>query len=370
VLDVSLSLDQVDAELADIRGRTILVVAGEVALLSALIIVLTRRFIGAPISRLMEATAAVSNMQLDHPIETRGGSELAELARSFDRMRERLRVTMAELGHLAQGLEAKVEERSAQLAVAREKLVQSDRLASLGQLAASVAHEINNPLAGVLNVARLMQRLLRDDGVPPERLEEFRRYLAQVASETTRASRIVADLLAFSRRSRPGNGPADVNAVVHATLAVVRHKLDLAGVAVNLDLAPALPAVGGDASQLEQVVMNLVINGAEAMGAGGTLSIRSFPVASGGAVALEVRDGGAGIPASVLPRIFDPFFTTKDAGAGVGLGLAVVYGIVKAHGGDIEVSSAVGAGTTFRVTLPTAAALGVTASPGQTGAMS
>ena len=146
--------------------------------------------------------------------------ELDELARSFEVMRERLRTALGEINEFTQKLETKVEERTEQLKAAQKKLVQSDRLASLGQLSASVAHEINNPVSGVLNLSMLMQRMLTDDGIPPGRLAEFRKYLAQVIGETTRVGHIVSDLLAFSRRGKPQRAPADLNRIVqHDALA-------------------------------------------------------------------------------------------------------------------------------------------------------
>jgi two-component system, NtrC family, sensor kinase len=292
-------------------------------------------------------------MQLDTPIAVRAkGGELRELAESFDIMRGRLREAVAENAEFTQHLEAKVEERTAQLKAAHQRLVQSDRLASLGQLAASVAHEINNPLSGVLNLSMLMRRILRDDGVPPDRIEEFRRYLGQVVDETGRVGRIVKDLLAFSRRARPQSSDADLNAIVRATLSLVAHTLDLADVKVDAHLAEDLPALRCDPSQIQQVVLNLVLNGAEAMAGGGRLTVATATTRLGDALTLEVRDTGCGIPPDVADKVFEPFFTTKEEGKGVGLGLAVVYGIVQAHGGELEVASEVGKGTTFRVVLP------------------
>jgi signal transduction histidine kinase len=206
----------------------------------------------------------------------------------------------------------------------------------------------------VLNLSMLMQRILKDDGVPPERLPEFRRYLSQVIRETTRVGRIVTDLLAFSRRSRPQRAPGDLNAVIKATLSLASHKLKLNGVDVDLDLQDDLPAVSCDASQMQQVTLNLVLNAAESTltKGGGRISVRTR--AAGEAVLLAVEDNGEGIPQENLSKIFDPFFTTKAEGKGVGLGLAVLYGIVQAHGGDVEVSSRVGQGSTFTVSLPLA----------------
>jgi signal transduction histidine kinase len=263
---------------------------------------------------------------------------------------------MEENAQFTQRLETKVEERTAQLRAAERKLMQADRLASLGELAASVAHEINNPVSGVLNLSMLMQRILKEDGIPSGRVAEFRRYLGQVASETSRVGRIVSDLLSFSRRSKPQETEADLNAIVRTTVSLVTHKLQLANVQLDLDLPDDLPRVHCDASQMQQVVINLVLNAAEAIKGGGTVSVRTRPEGTPkpSGVVLEVRDTGSGIPRELLGKIFDPFFTTKEEGKGVGLGLAVVYGIVEAHGGEIEVESRIGEGSLFRVSLPLA----------------
>jgi C4-dicarboxylate-specific signal transduction histidine kinase len=293
-------------------------------------------------------------MQLDRPIALGSSEELSELARSFNEMRLRLAEAMAEINGFTRSLEEKVEERTEQLKVAQQKLMQADRLSSLGQLSASVAHEINNPLSGVLNLSMLMQRILKDDGIPKGREAEFRKYLDQVATETARTGRIVSDLLAFSRRSKPHRSEVDLNVVIGTTLSLVSHKLKLMNVEVACALDAALPRLLADGSQLQQVVMNLVLNGAEATRSKGAGHLRVATRASEEKrdVLLEVKDDGEGMGPELKERIFDPFFTTKDEGKGVGLGLAVVYGIVQAHGGEIEVESVPGSGTVFRVTLP------------------
>lgn len=352
VLDLGINLSRVDQEIASIRARTLGLGLVEVVLIGVFIVFFTRHFVETPIHRLIDGTRAISDMKLDQPITIHSSVELEELSHSLNVMRERLQAAMAEKAQFTQRLETKVEERTAQLRTAQQKLIQADRLASLGQLAASVAHEINNPVSGVLNLAMLMQRILKDDGIPPGRVEEFRRYLGQVATETTRVGRIVSDLLSFSRRSKPQSAEADLNAIVTSTASLVSHKLDLAGVAVDLDLAEGLPSIRCDASQIQQVVMNLVLNGSEAIKGGGRLTVRTRTDPGATRVVLEVTDTGSGIPPELLSKIFDPFFTTKEEGKGVGLGLAVVYGIVNAHGGEIEVATRVGEGSTFRVTLP------------------
>ncbi len=354
VLDVALDLEPVDREVISAEIRTVVITGLHIVLIGLFIIFFTRYFLGKPIQKLIAGTRAVSAMQLDKPIEIDTSEELGELARSFNIMRERLAAAIAEINQFAQSLEIKVEERTEQLKIAHQKLFQSDRLASLGQLSASVAHEINNPLSGVLNLSMLMQRIIANGGIPPERLPEFRKYLAQVVNETARVGRIVSDLLAFSRRSKPQSSPADLNAIIKTTLSLLAHKLKLSNVETAVTLEENLPAVRCDSSQMQQVVINLVMNAAEATQSRerGLVGISTKFKKENGKVILEIKDNGEGIPPENLAKIFDPFFTTKGEGKGVGLGLSVVYGIVEAHGGDIEVKSQVGEGTTFIVTLP------------------
>src|SRR5664280_658514 len=297
VLDLRLNLENVDHEVASMKFRVLLVTAVEVTLISLFIIYFTPRFLSRPIDKLIEGTKAVSQMELDKPLDIVGSSEeLDELARSFDVMRDRLRTALVEINQFTQNLETKVEERTQQLKAAQKKLLHSDRLASLGQLSASVAHEINNPISGVLNLSMLMQRMLKDDGVPPGRLEEFRKYLTQVTNETARVGRIVSDLLAFSRRGKPQRAAADLNRIVRATL-------------------------------------SLALNAAEATHGGSDRRVSVSTSRGPGMVALAVSDNGEGIPPENLGKIFDPFFTTKSDGKGVGLGLAGSFGIIEAHGG-------------------------------------
>jgi signal transduction histidine kinase len=355
VLDVTLKLESVDQQLSAVKFQVASATAVQIVLIAIFITLFTRTFLSIPIHRLIEATRAVSAMQLDKPIVTKQKSEeLEQLAGSFEVMRQRLRNALDELNHFAQELEEKVEQRTQQLKAAHQKLLQSDRLASLGQLAASVAHEINNPISGVLNLSMLMQRIMTDNGVQPQRVPEFKRYLSLVASETSRVGRIVSDLLAFSRRSKPQRADADLNRLIAATLTLLSHKLKLNSVDVEFTPDPELPPVKCDASQMQQVFVNLVLNGAEAISpkGSGKLTIATAASPDKQSVTITVTDTGEGIREENLARIFEPFFTTKSEGKGVGLGLAVLYGIIDAHNGEITVRSRPGEGTTFTITLP------------------
>jgi len=355
VLEVGLNLDVVDQETAEVRSQVLITTGLQIAFAAALIVLLIRRFVGMPIDDLIAGTKAVSAMELDRPIQIRNRSqELDTLVDSFNVMRERLRTALAETNQFTERLESKVAERTEQLKSAHQKLLHTDRLASLGQLAASVAHEINNPISGVLNLSMLMERIMKDGTVPPGREADFKKYLGRITAETGRVGRIVSDLLAFSRRSKPQRANADLNKLVQTTVSLVGHKLKLMEVEVELQLAPDLPSVPCDSSQIQQVVLNLVLNAAEATQGKTPRQVRVATafVPDRGAVELAVEDNGEGIAPENLQKIFDPFFTTKPEGKGVGLGLAVLYGIVQAHEGEIDVKSQPGVGSKFTLTLP------------------
>lgn len=357
VVDVALRLDPVQKQTRVITLQTIGWTLLEVGIGAAFVILFTKRFVATPIRDLIAGTKAVSEMELDRPITigaARRSQEVDELVDSFNRMRERVKVSVAELNDMQATLESKVEERTQQLKAAQKKLIQSDRLATLGQLAASVAHEINNPISGVLNLSMLLERLMANGSFPPGREAEFRKYLSMISTETARVGRIVSDLLAFSRRSKPQRAPADLNKLVRATIGLADHKLKLISAEIILDLQENLPLVECDSSQIQQVILNLVMNGAQAMqsSGGGRLIIRTRLIPQDESVELTVQDTGEGIAPENLSKIFDPFFTTKAEGKGVGLGLAVLYGIVKAHEGEVEVVSQRNQGTTFTITLP------------------
>ncbi|MCU0585199.1 MAG: ATP-binding protein [Desulfobacterales bacterium] len=251
-------------------------------------------------------------------------------------------------------LEQMVEDRTCELKATHEKLLHQDRMSSLGKLAASVVHEINNPIAGILNLVMLMKRIGEEQALGPKEIEQFRRYLSLMETETRRTSRIVSNLLAFSRQPIAEKQRVNLLQLIEQTLLINANLLKIAGVAVERALAPGLPEVVGSEDQLQQVFMNLFSNAAEAMEAkgGGTLRIEAARDPAGSAVVVRVQDTGAGIPAENLPRLFEPFFTTKKKGKGVGLGLSVAYGIIHEHGGAISAHSAVGEGTTFIITLP------------------
>ena len=225
------------------------------------------------------------------------------------------------------------------------RLVQADKLSSIGLLAAGVAHEVNTPLAVISTYAQMLAKQISED-------EQKSKLLDKIAKQTFRASEIVNSLLSFSRTSPTEFVEVDVCKVIHETLSLVDHQLKKSAIEVKLDAPSTLPPVKGNAGKLQQVFLNLFLNARDAMEAGGTLAVHAWSEA--GFVRIDVADNGQGIALEHLERIYDPFFTTKAALKGTGLGLSVTYGIVREHGGSIEVESRPGAGSRFRVELPLA----------------
>ncbi len=251
-------------------------------------------------------------------------------------------------------LEKMVEERTKALEETHAKLMHSDKMASLGKLSASVVHEINNPIAGILNLILLMKRISGEGDPTPYEMRKFSHYLNLMETETRRISRIVFNLLTFSRHSRIELKKTNINKIIENTLFLNSNLLKINGVNVETELDPGLPEILGSEDHLQQVVMNLISNAAEALETkgGGTLAIRTKVVDGGKTICATFEDNGPGIAEEHLPSLFEPFFTTKKKGKGVGLGLSVVYGIVENHGGTIEVDSKEGGGTVFLVRLP------------------
>ncbi|HID31014.1 MAG TPA: PAS domain-containing protein [Desulfobacterales bacterium] len=250
-------------------------------------------------------------------------------------------------------LEKRVARRAKELKEDYARLVQEDRMISLGKLMSSVVHEINNPLSGIISLSKLVLRNLEEKATDEKSLDTMKQHLGLVVSETSRTSKIVSNLLSFSRQVKAEVQDIDMNEVVHRVFSVVGHKAKLQNIAVHFELDEGLPRVKGNFAQLEQSIMNIVFNAIEAMPDGGDLTIfthRDDPKKH--EVVVEIQDSGPGISQEDLPNIFEPFFSTKGEAKGVGLGLSVVYGIIRDHQGDITVKSTVEKGACFAIRLP------------------
>lgn len=251
-------------------------------------------------------------------------------------------------------LEAMVNDRTRQLKETHAKLLHQDKMASLGKLAASVVHEINNPIAGILNLILLIKRIIAEDGFTNKDAALFQNYLALMETETRRTSRIVSNLLTFSRQSKMELKSVDINKLIEKTLFLNSNLLKIDNARIKTRLDPNLPKIIGSEDQILQVFMNIISNAAEAIEAvgGGLLSIETHHSLKNNTVNTIFTDTGSGIPRENLSKLFEPFFTTKKQGKGVGLGLSVAYGIIQEHGGSINVESTKANGTSFTIELP------------------
>jgi len=356
VLDVTLLMTRVDEERRQTAALMVGATGGALLLVACAVVLVVRRAVHRPIRSLTRTLAALGAGDYSARYENGEISEFAYLGTAVNKMAQELQRANAELVDWAQTLERRVEEKTAELRQAQEQMVRVERMASLGKLAAVVAHEINNPLASVVTYSKLLLRRHAQRGSAAEHREDVD-ILDAIASESARCGEIVSNLLLFARRTGSRMEPSDVNEIVRRSLFLIKHKMDLAQVKAETRLDTSLQPLLCDPSQVEQALLALIINAVEAMPGGGTLTVTTAAAPNGG-VRLDVADTGVGMDAEVRQHIFEPFFTTKAErdGKGLGLGLAVVYGIVQRHNGTIEVASAPGQGTCFTVTLPQAAA--------------
>lgn len=312
-------------------------IACAVFVLAALVSVVLARRMTKPLVGLSRATERIAKGDFGTTVDITSRDEIGDLAASFNKMGEELKL------------------REKNLEEARAALIQSEKMAAFGQLGAGIAHEVKNPLAGILGYAQLALRKL-----PPD-AGSLKNYLEIVEKETKRCKAIIENLLKFARQEKTVMDRVDVNALVDDAMKLVEHQLNMNNVKIQRSVPAGLPPIFANANQLQQVLMNLSINAQHAMEKnGGTLTVTALDTKlPDGREAVEIRvaDSGMGIPKDIMAKIFEPFFTTKPAGKGTGLGLSVTFGIIRDHKGQVLVESQVGVGTTFRLVLPLAPAI-------------
>jgi two-component system NtrC family sensor kinase len=352
VLDTNLSLSKADLQLAQsdrLMWTYDLLALLAVATLSWIFI---WRVIEQPLRRLKAGTERLANGDLGYQAEISARDELGEVTASFNNMSLQLRAANEEIVAWAKTLEERVEQKTRELRRTLDEVLHVEKMASVGKMAAVLAHEINNPLAGILTYAKLLRKWVDRGDVATSKKEEALQSLDLIASESRRCGDLVKNLLTFSRTAPMNLESADLNLVVERCLMLVRHQLEMSGVAAQRDLADTLPLIQCDPSQIEQVILALVMNAIDAMPQGGNLWLKTRPLDAGDEAEITVRDDGSGISPEVLIHMFEPFVTTKEGGRGVGLGLAVSRNIIERHGGRIQVQSVLGKGTTFTIVLP------------------
>src|SRR5579864_8799285 len=358
VLDANLSLAKTDVQLAQTSRRMLaytLIALVDISLLSWLFV---WRLVGQPLKRLKDGTRQLAEGNLGYQLEVDSRDEAGELAISFNRMSLQLRSANEEIVAWAKTLEDRVDQKTRELKRAHEHMLQAEKMATIGKMAAVVAHEINNPLSGILTYAKLLRRWIDRGEVEGAKKQDAEQCLDLIAEESRRCGDLVKNLLTFSRTAPLNVQTTDLNMVVDRAVRLVAHQMELHGVELHVELPPALPRVQCDPGQIEQVLLALIMNAIDAMPRGGNLWVGTQLHEDAGEEIFWVRDDGSGIPQDILPQIFEPFLTTKESGKSVGLGLAVSQNIVARHRGRIDVTSELGRGTIFTVTLPLDGAAG------------
>jgi len=307
------------------RVRTLIAVALGVMVVSGIVSLFWARRLTRPLNLLSKAAHSISGGDFNVQLNAQSRDEVGLLAASFNAMA------------------AELAARETALASAQAALIQSEKMAAFGQLGAGIAHEVKNPLAGILGYAQLALRKVDTES-------PIARHLSIIEKETKRCKSIIENLLRFSRQEKATFESVNVDAMVEDAMAIVDHQLSLHQITLQKQFAVDLPPIHGSANQIQQVLINLMINAQQAMPSGGVLKITTRRVAD--VVEIAVADTGGGIPPEIQQRIFEPFFTTKPVGQGTGLGLSVSYGIIRDHGGQIRLDSVMGVGTTFILTFP------------------
>mgnify|MGYP001824409320 CR=1 FL=1 len=356
VLDIVAPLERMDST---IRRNTLTLIVFSllfVTLAAILVGFLVQRLIYAPLNELKLGAERLAEGDLDQEIPVRSRDVLGQLAIAFNSMMAALKKSRNELQDWGRTLEEKVAQATSELQRAQVETARNEKLASVGLLAAGIAHELNNPLTGVLTFSHLVRQELEDGSPEAEDLD-------LVIQETKRCAAIIRRLLDFAREKTPEKDYADVNQLIEECTQLIKQSAQLADIEIVSELTEGLPPVWMDADLVKQVIMNVLVNAQHAIGREGCIRVatRLSPNCPGVAtenagspmVKIVISDDGCGIEEENLPRIFDPFFTTKGVGRGTGLGLSVSHGTVEAHRGTIEVESKVGEGTTFRICLPT-----------------
>ncbi len=358
VVDVAYSLDDVDI----LRERHFYMLLGfsvcMILVVSISTALLMQRQIYRPLRDLEAGAVKLSDGNMEHEVPVHADDEFGRVAKAFNHMARALTISSAVERNLVETLETKVQERTEALRIAEAEAAQGQKLASVGLLASGIAHELNNPLTGVLTFTSLLRKKTPDGSPDAEDLD-------LVIRETKRCASIIRRLLDFAREKVPVKGYLNINEVIEETVRFVERQAALQNIAIDLNLDHALTPIWGDGDLIKQVILNIVVNAQQAITDRGKITVTTRFAGLRGQhkpgvepvprIEIIVADTGCGIPPANLQRIFDPFFTSKEVGKGTGLGLSVSYGIIRAHRGEITVESTVDAGTSFHIFLPVSA---------------
>jgi len=343
VLDVIVSLDNMNMLIDNYRNKIVYLTVILLIFVSLTITFSTHHLVNRPLKSLLAQTKRLSQGDLDALLQNKSNDEMGELSEAFNQMTTSLKSARMEVNEWGKNLEAKVSERTREIKHMQTQLIRSEKLVSLGRLVAGIAHEINNPLTGILMFANLTSN-------SPNLDPSLKNDLTVIMNEANRCAKIVNGLLDFSRESIPQKKPASLNSLIEATIVLIGHQAIFDNIHFVRNYQPDLPLIPVDENQIEQVFINVLLNAGQSIPNGGSIRIETY-TENEEFNCVKITDTGTGITEENLGKIFDPFFTTKND-KGTGLGLSISYGIIERHGGKIEVQSNVREGTTFTIKLP------------------
>lgn len=354
-LIIKLPLGEFDRTVTSISWRYFFLAMIATLLLATLLILFTWKNVKKPLSALVEASSAVSLGKTDTRLTIKSGQteEMRLVSQAFNEMLDKLQTANTELENWSKQLEHKVQRKSEELSSVQNELIQIERIASLGKLSASVAHELNNPLSGILVYSKLILKQLQNTEFDPQRKEAILKHLNFIESETKRCGDIVKGLLDFSRKDTIGHEPTHLHEVLASTADLMRHQLKISGIAFYTRFEATNDLISCSANQIKQACLAILVNASEAIapGAVGEITITTNNP-DDRHIRFAISDNGQGMSSDIIPLIFEPFFSTKHEASGIGLGLAIVHGIISSHNGKISVESEPAKGTTFSITLP------------------
>jgi len=350
LLDVKMSLKSVDEEIYKTRKNMVLFSSIMILVTALLFAGFILRLVHIPIRKLSKGTREVANLNLDYAIDFVSKDEMGELARSFNQMTKQLKTANEANQEWSSTLEKKVMQKSEELKKAQTHLLLVEKIASLGKLSAVVAHEINNPMSGILTYAKLCLKIIQNPAaLSREQTNSVVQFLSVIRDEAIRCGDIVKNLLIFAKKDFGKWSEESLNKIIHNSIQLVKHKMQIKELELSEELADGNDIIYCDASGIQHILVALFINAIDAMSKGGKLKVKTILLDKSHEVQIVISDTGSGIPEEILPHIFEPFISTKES---TGLGLAVVYGIIQQHKGEIEVESNPNQGTTFMITLP------------------
>jgi len=352
-LIIKIPLEAQDAAIEKSSSEFFLLAVFATILLVSFLLLFTRKKIKDPLNALIKVSIAVANGDKSTRVEIKPNQldDMRMVSQAFNDMLDNLHTATDELENWSQQLEYKVQKKSEELGAAQNELMHVERLASLGKLSSSVAHEINNPLSGILIYTKLLYKQLSNPELFNSKRESMLKHLKLIENETKRCGDIVKGLLDFSRKDQNDFEPKHLHEILQETYELMTHPIKIANISFFKDFSARSDLIYCNPNQIKQACIALIVNASEAVIENGEILIKTKNI-SEDSVVIEITDNGMGIAAEDIPHIFEPFFSTKQDASGIGLGLAIVHGIIQNHKGKIQVKSELGNGTTISVILP------------------